>query len=374
MVKKCIAIDVNKVFDIYNKIVYADFMNDAYKQPLPENTTLQVFNNDELIFSNSGKWLNPLFELDKFLVTYSGPCDNLCLHDTAVGKAAAVLMVKMGIKRIYANLASRLAESYIEKMNQSAGQKISFEYSSIVDRLLCATENQLESLFDNDEMYALLRQRAKLVQGVSVKIENISYKFGNIKNLSFEIQAGGRLMIIGENGTGKTTLLRLLAGVYKVESGSILIDEKNISQLPKFTIGYIPQFSDNAQFSLSVEEVVSLGLPPHTKNKTEVIKKALERTSSLNLFGRSFSSLSGGEKQKVSLARCLVQNAKLLLLDEPTASLDAENKKMVKDILLSLSLTEIPTIIIVTHDSDLYSMHGWQQLKLDAVTVTDGDR
>jgi ABC-type lipoprotein export system ATPase subunit len=85
----------------------------------------------------------------------------------------------------------------------------------------------------------------------------------------------------------------------------------------------------------------------------------------LNLYGRSFNSLSGGEKQKVSLTRCLVQNAKLLLLDEPTAALDSENKKMVKDILLSLSVTEIPTIIVVTHDKELSLMNGWQQLNLD---------
>lgn len=339
-----------------------------YKQPLPQNTTLAVYNNDTLIFSSFGKWLTPLFELEVFFSTYTGPKDNLCIHDTAVGKAAAVLMFRMGIKHIYANLASRLAIQYIEEINkniENPEEKLSIEYTSIVDRLLCATENQLEDLFNNDEMYRLLRLRAKLIQGVSVDVENLSYKFGNIQNLSLHLQAGQRLMIIGENGAGKTTLLRLLAGIYKPDGGIIKIDGKNIKDLPKFTIGYIPQSTDNTQFSLSTEEVVALGLHSHEKNSSQVIKKALERTSSSNLYGRSFTSLSGGEKQKVSLARCLVQNAKLLLLDEPTAALDSENKKMVQDILLSLSLTEIPTIIVVTHDKDLYSMNGWQQLNLD---------
>lgn len=340
-----------------------------YKKPLPQNTTLQLFNNDELIFSDSGKWLHPLFSLENFLQSYTGPSDNLCIHDTAVGKAAAVLMLRMGIKKIYANLASKLAENFIQQYNQENNTDVLFEYTNLVDRLLCATENQLESLSDINQMYVLLRQRAKLVQGVSVKIENLSYKFGNIHNLSFTLQAGQRLMIMGENGTGKTTLLRLIAGIYKSENGKILIDDKNISALPKYTIGYIPQMTDNTQFSLSVEEVVSLGL---NNNSSENILKALERTSCLNLRGRSFSSLSGGEKQKVSLARALAQNAKLLLLDEPTASLDKENKKMVKDILLSLSLTEIPTIIIVTHDKDLYSMSNWLQLNLDETGITNG--
>ena len=82
------------------------------------------------------------------------------------------------------------------------------------------------------------------------------------------------------------------------------------------------------------------------------------------MLNRNFSDLSGGEKQKVSLARCLAQNAKLLLLDEPTSSLDKENRKMVIDIVKSLSVTEIPTIIIATHDNELSSIPGWDILNL----------
>src|SRR5574344_1343329 len=126
----------------------------AYKKPLLENTTLEVFNNDELIFKSIGKWLNPLFDLEKFLSTYSGSKENLCAHDTAVGKAAAVLMLRLGVKNIYANLASRLALDYIVQVNKNEKSNISFEYESIVDRLLCATEDQLEDLFDEDEMYS----------------------------------------------------------------------------------------------------------------------------------------------------------------------------------------------------------------------------
>src|SRR5574344_179950 len=343
-------------------------MNDSYiyKNPLPQNKTLAVYNNNDLIFTSFGKWLHPLFELDTFFSSYEGPKDNLCAHDTSVGKAAAVLMIRMGIKHIYANLTSRLAIKYIEEINkENPNNIITLEYDALVDRLLCATENQLEDLYNADEMYSLLRQRAKLVQGVSVNVENLSYKFGKFKNLSFNLTPGQRLMIIGENGTGKTTLLRLLAGIHKPDSGTIHIDGKNIQNLDKYTIGYIPQSTDSTQFSLSTEEVAGLGFHSKEKNKTEIIKKALERTSSLNLYGRSFNSLSGGEKQKVSLTRCLIQNAKLLLLDEPTAALDSENKKMVKDILLSLSVTEIPTIIVVTHDKELSLMNRWQQLNLD---------
>lgn len=334
----------------------------AYLEELPEGISLQVFNNDVLIFSSREKWLHPLFEFENFLKTYNGPKDDLRSHDSAIGKAAAVLSVRLGIKKINAELLSQNAKNFIE----SQKKPVQLDYKNLVPKLMCATENQLEKLTDIDEMYFLLRQRAKLVQGVDVKVQNLSYRYGEIKNLDFELKSGGHLMILGENGAGKTTLLRLLAGIYKPDSGSILIDEKPVSEIPKYSTGYIPQITDNVQFDLSVEEVVSLGIKGSLLENSvqQKIEKALERTSSLELKGRRFSSLSGGEKQKVSLARCLAQNARLLLLDEPTASLDAENKKMVVGILQSLTVSEIPTIIVVTHDKELTQMRGWEILEL----------
>lgn len=336
----------------------------GYLDPLPENVSLQVFNDSDLIFSSSGKWLHPLFEFEEFLKNYSGDRNNLCSHDSAIGKAAAVLSIRLGIKKINAELASENARNFISLYNHNSSEQIELKFVNSVPKLLCQTENQLEPLSDIDEMYFLLRQRAKLVQGVDVSIKNLKYRFGSIDDLSFEIKSGGHLMILGENGAGKTTLLRLIAGIYKAESGLILIDNKSLQENPKYTIGYIPQNLDATQFDLSVEEVVSLGIDGHVKDKNKKIYNALERTSCLNLRGRNFSSLSGGEKQKVSLARCLAQNAKLLLLDEPTASLDVENKKMVVDILRSLTVSEIPTIIVVTHDKELTQMRGWQVLNL----------
>ncbi|MGN0731196.1 MAG: DUF1893 domain-containing protein [Treponema sp.] len=342
-----------------------DKMN--YLKPLPEGITLEVFNGEELIFSSRKKWLNPLFELENFLNTYQGARTNLCSHDSAIGKAAAVLTVRLGIKKINADLISENAKTYIEKLNlqiENPLDKIQLEYSNIVPKLLCATEAELENLFDSEQMYFLLRQRAKLVQGVEVKACSLCSEYGTIRNLSFDLKSGGHLMILGENGAGKTTLLKIIAGIKKPLSGYILIDGKPVSELEKFSVGYIPQFTENTNFSLSVEEVVSLGIPPAKKNKAELIENALVRTSSLHLLKRSFSSLSGGEKQKVNLSRCLAQNAKLLLLDEPTASLDFENRKMVIDILRSLTVSEIPTIIVVTHDEELAKMKNWEIMKL----------
>lgn len=354
-------------------------LENSYLKTLSLSHTLEVYSSSGLIFSSTSKWLHPLFELEDFLksIPYSG--NILSVHDSAIGKAGAVLLIRMGIKKIYGNIVSRLALQCIRSFNENVDDeyKIDIKWGTLVDRLMCATEAELASYSgssenDLDYMYFLIRQRANKVLGVSVNVDSVSYSFVKFRNLSFSLKAGGHLMITGENGTGKTTLLRMIAGIYKPLTGSILIDNKEIAKLPKFTIGYIPQFTDNNDYSLSVSEVVGLGIKirklgkiKNKETKEEIIRKSLERTSSLNLLNRNFSDLSGGEKQKVSLSRCLAQNAKVLLLDEPTASLDEENRKMVIDIVRSLSVTEIPTIIIATHDKDLLSLSGWKTLNID---------
>ena len=351
-------------------------MTFSYRLPLPEYTTLSVYNGDTLIFSNGGKWLMPLFALEDFFKTYDGATNDLRAHDTAVGKAACVLMSRMGIKKIHADIASVLAKEYIDELNAFRGghDPIELSYDTCVRRLLCATEDQLETMHDSDEMYMHLRRRAKLVQGVDVRVQNLCSPYGFIKNISFYVSAGGRLIVAGENGAGKTTLLKLLMGISVPESGTILIDTVPPSKLSKRTIGYIPQTAENSEYGLSVEEVVSLGLPPFVKEKKARIRKALSRVDAQHLTGRSFLSLSGGEKQKVSFACCLAQNAKLLLLDEPTAALDAESRSCVVEILHSLSVSEIPTIILVTHDDSLLRMRGWDVFHMKSHGAESGIR
>ncbi|MCR4580796.1 MAG: DUF1893 domain-containing protein [Treponema sp.] len=320
---------------------------------------------DKLIFSSESKWLYPIFEFENFLSDYAGDKSYFRAHDSAIGKAAAVLLIRLGVKKIHGDLTSKLAVNYLSGILGADA----ITWTELVERLMCQTESQLENLTDTEEMYYLLRQRAKLVLGLPVKVQGLNYKYGKIKNLSFELRSGGRLMVLGDNGSGKTSLLRMLAGIEKDYEGEILIGDKKLSDLEKYTIGYIPQFIEGNEdnFDLSVEEVVGLGLPPFTpaKERKELIDKALCRTGSCNLKGKSFSVLSGGEKQKISLSRCLAQKAKVLLLDEPTASLDSENREMVIEILKSLSISEIPTIIMVSHDKELKSLRGWEIINLE---------
>lgn len=340
------------------------FVN-RYQEPLTEGTTLCVYNHDELIFSDAGRWLHPLFSFEKFLISYTGPKDCLSAHDTAAGKAAALLMSRFGIKRAHINLISETAIAHY----QAHGIEVSWEER--IPLLACKTESLLLEMEDEDQMYRELKRRAKLVQGVTVEVQNLLFSYPGqnplIQEISFSLPEGGRLIIQGDNGRGKTTLLNLLMGKLKASEGSILIDGKDPSQLPPRTIGYIKQQQTQQQFPVSAREVVSMAVDPK-KEKTEQmweVDTALRRTGVAHLSSRNFFTLSGGERQKVSLARSLCQKARLLLLDEPTSFLDAKSRNTLLEVLHSLTLEEMPTIIIVTHDKDLEADLSWPILHLE---------
>jgi hypothetical protein len=144
---------------------------DLCKQPLPETASLCVYDTGRLIFSSKGKWLMPLFDCERFLSGYSASGMQLSAHDTAAGKAAVVLMVRMGIKRIHADLVSNCARTYIDSLNKTGSVNLIFTWNKIVPRLFCETEDQLESMSDIDAMYAALRSRAHLDKEVSTRGE-----------------------------------------------------------------------------------------------------------------------------------------------------------------------------------------------------------
>ncbi len=336
---------------------------EPYKQPLKEGLTLCVYNNDELIFSDGGRWLTPLFALEKFLHTYEGDRSNLSAHDTAAGKAAAILMVRMGIKRVHINLMSELALTYYAANNVVAS------YEKKIEKLACKTEALLETLTDQDEMYRLLRMRAKLVSGVSVELNDASFGYdGNLlfSNLNVFLPEGERLLIQGDNGKGKTTLLKMLMGKIEPTSGKVLIDGLSPSQIKNRTIGYIKQQQIQQQFPVSVREVVSMATDSKLSKERQKweIDTALRRVGIQELQDRNFYTLSGGERQKVALARCLCQKARLLLLDEPTSFLDANSRKALIATIRALTLNEMPTIIVVTHDKQLELDLAWPTLTL----------
>jgi zinc transport system ATP-binding protein len=203
---------------------------------------------------------------------------------------------------------------------------------------------------------------------ISLKYEN-HYVF---KDLSFSLNDGDFLCIVGPNGCGKSTLLKCLIGQIKLTSGKLTFD-KNFHQNQ---IGYMPQnpkFNDS--FPASVYEIVASGslnriklFEPYPKERIEDAMKALNIQ---NLCKSKFSKLSGGQRQKVLLARAIVASEELLILDEPSNNLDYHSKQEFYNTLTKLN--QKLTIIMVTHDLDHHNLAGNKILSLDPDHAFFGD-
>lgn len=185
-----------------------------------------------------------------------------------------------------------------------------------------------------------------------------------IKNLNFEIKEKDFICLVGHNGSGKTTLLKALLGLIPVKSGQIIF-----GQLRPGEIGFLPQeTSIDPHFPASVLEIVCLGAlgKKHFITKADQAS-ALEKLKILkieDLKDRSFASLSGGQKQKVFLARGLLASSKLLILDEPENNLDQSSKENLMKTLKDLNQNHGLAILMVTHDLDHDNLIGNKILAL----------
>ncbi|MFW9987550.1 MAG: ABC transporter ATP-binding protein [Candidatus Odinarchaeota archaeon] len=196
-----------------------------------------------------------------------------------------------------------------------------------------------------------------------LKVQGLNFAYNSIpilKDITFKIKKGEFLGIVGPNGSGKSTLLRNLDGILKPQEGKILIENINQKDMHRREIakkiGYVPQKEGNI-FPTTVFETVLLGRKPHitwieNKEDKKIVANTLERLELGNFALRDINQLSGGERQKVYIARALVQQPKILLLDEPTANLDLKHQIEVLDLLLEAKKKGV-TIIIAIHDLNL---------------------
>jgi zinc transport system ATP-binding protein len=194
---------------------------------------------------------------------------------------------------------------------------------------------------------------------VAIHIDNLTVYYGDtpaVKNVCMDVNEGELLGIIGPNGGGKSTLLKAILGLISITSGKIQIFGQTSSK-NRATIGYVPQFATmDRRFPISAFEVVLTGrikpgLSPFMKfSKTdkEIAYEQLKRVGIERLANRQIKELSGGEFQRLLIARALTINPKLLLLDEPTASVDASSRDQIYHLLEDLN--KEMTIVLVTHD------------------------
>lgn len=196
-----------------------------------------------------------------------------------------------------------------------------------------------------------------------IKLENVKKSFGDnviFDDLSFEIKRGELVAIIGKSGSGKSTLLNILGGLERIDSGKITVDNLDITQKKNLVnyfrteVGFVFQ-----NFALTENKTVKENLEIIKKNAKSgiTIEDALESVGLKNKLNEKVYKLSGGEQQRVSLARVMIKKCNVILADEPTGSLDPENGKKIMDIFKRLN-KEGKTVIIVTHDMRIAEQCG----------------
>jgi iron complex transport system ATP-binding protein len=205
----------------------------------------------------------------------------------------------------------------------------------------------------------------------SINVNNLSHSFGEtlvLKNISFQVPQRDFFIIIGPNGSGKTTLMKVISGILKPQNGELKILNRSIDQYHRKalarTIAFVPQMTF-ADFPFTVTEIVLMGRSPYLgilgleqENDLEVANQAIAFTGLEHLAHRKLDQLSGGEQQRVYIARAICQEPDIILLDEPTASLDLAYQVRIMDLMEKLKTEKGITIVMVSHDVNLAAMYA----------------
>ena len=198
-----------------------------------------------------------------------------------------------------------------------------------------------------------------------ISIENLSFSYGGplaLENINLTVPRNEFLGVVGPNGGGKSTLLRLILGLLKPDTGKITVLGKT-PEKGRESIGYVPQHSHiKRDFPITVEDAVLLGRLGKSKSfwgyskiDKSITEKALRETEIIGLRNRRLNTLSGGQFQRVLIARALVCDPEILILDEPTANIDLRMEEDIFDLLKKLN--DRATIIIVSHDVGFISQY-----------------
>lgn len=214
-----------------------------------------------------------------------------------------------------------------------------------------------------------------------IKINELSVEYNDLlalNSISLDISEGKIVGIIGPNGAGKSTLLKAILDILPHE-GNVFIDQVNIKTVLK-KVAYVEQKSDiDTTFPIKVKEVVSMGTYPQLRIfqklsaiQWSVAREALTKVGLTNFSNRQIGTLSGGQFQRVLLARCLSQKADYILLDEPFVGIDLVSEKIIMDILVNLK-KEGKTILVVHHDLNKVKEYFDDLIILNKKLIAYGD-
>ena len=190
---------------------------------------------------------------------------------------------------------------------------------------------------------------AKIPNKPAIRVDNLSFSYRDhtvLEDVSFDVFPGEYIGIVGPNGGGKTTLLKILLGILPVQKGSVFMD-------PGLKVGYVPQRLSQGVFNFpaTVEEVLLNSLP--RGDHEGAVERALRITNTLQFRNRLISELSGGERQRVFIARALVLSPRILVLDEPATGVDQPSQSLFYDMMDRLHSLSGMTILFVSHDLEI---------------------
>lgn len=190
-----------------------------------------------------------------------------------------------------------------------------------------------------------------------LQLKNINKYFGKshvIKNVNLSFERGHFITFLGPSGCGKTTLLRMIAGFYEPDEGEILLNGKNVERIPPYGRNTSMVFQEYALFPhMNVFDNVSYGLKVKKVPKDEMIKRVEDALELMQLKGmekRFPNQMSGGQQQRIAIARALCAQTKIILFDEPTSALDPETIQEVLDVMVKLAHEKNITMVVVTHE------------------------
>ncbi len=206
--------------------------------------------------------------------------------------------------------------------------------------------------------------------GINIEVHGLKLSYDAqpvLENTTFSVARGDLVALLGANGAGKSTLLRCISRILKPTAGTILLDGQEMDQLDSKEaarkMAVVPQ-ETVADFDFTVEDIVMMGRFPYLGRfqkedykDHEIVRRSMEMTGVSHLAGRSVTTLSGGEKQRVIMARAVCQQPEILLLDEPTANLDIGYQSMLLELAARLNREQKVTVIAAIHDINLAVHH-----------------
>ena len=219
-----------------------------------------------------------------------------------------------------------------------------------------------------------------------LNVDKLSFCRGEkviLKSIDISLESSQFTCLIGPNGTGKSTLLRLIAGLLRPTGGSIVFNHQNLLKMTALEVAkaitYMPQ-STVLDYQFTVSQVVLMGRYPHRKKwqitqkrDKQLAEKAMKQTGILHLKDRIITSLSGGERQLVFLAKAIVQESDVILLDEPTSDLDIYHQVQIAEVIKDL-VREGKTVLAAIHDINLATRYGDRLILIgNGEIIADGE-